>query len=228
VERNRPTAGGGSRPRLVLATRNRHKVSEIGAILSGFEIELLSARDFPDVPDVEENGETLEANAVKKAEMVAAATGLPALADDTGLSVDVLGGAPGVVSARYAGPEATYEDNNRKLLGELAGLPPSRRRATFRCVVAVAVPGGVARTVEGRTQGIIIEEPRGEAGFGYDPLFLPDGHVRTYAEMEAAEKNEVSHRGKAMRAARRLIADILPGTGSGRRAGRMTDDDDRP
>jgi XTP/dITP diphosphohydrolase len=199
----------------------------MSAMLSGVEIELLSARDFPDVPEVEEDGETLEANAVKKAEAVAAATGLPALADDTGLSVDALGGTPGVMSARYAGPAATYGDNNRKLLGELAGLPPSRRRATFRCVVAMAVPGRGVRTVEGRTQGIIIEEPRGEAGFGYDPLFLPDGHVRTYAEMDAAEKNEVSHRGKAMRAARRLVADLLPGTGSGPRAGRGADGDDR-
>lgn len=228
MERSHPTEGGGSRPRLVLATRNRHKASEIGAILSGFEIELLSARDFPDVPEVEEDGETLDANAVKKAEVIAAATGLPALADDTGLSVDALGGAPGVVSARYAGPGATYEDNNRKLLGELQGLPLSRRGATFRCVVAVAVPGRVARTVEGRTRGIIIEKPRGGAGFGYDPLFLPDGHVRTYAEMAAAEKNEVSHRGKALRAARRLIADLLTGAGPGRRAGGMPDEDDRP
>jgi XTP/dITP diphosphohydrolase len=218
VERGRPRGGAAGRPTLVLATRNRHKISEIGGILSDLEIDLLSVRDFPGVPEVEEDGETLEANARKKAEAVAAATGLPALADDTGLSVDELGGAPGVVSARYAGPGSTYEDNNRKLLGGLAGIPPPRRRATFRCVVAVAVPGRPARLVEGRTDGIILEEPRGDGGFGYDPVFLPDGHARTYAEMSPSEKNAASHRGKAMRAARELVQDLLVSGNPARRA----------
>jgi XTP/dITP diphosphohydrolase len=197
--------------RLVLATRNQHKVREISELLSGTGVVVLSFHDFPDLPDVEEDGATLEANAVKKAATIASVTGLPALADDTGLEVDALDGAPGVVSARYAGPGATYEDNNRKLLRALAGVPPSRRTASFRCVVALAVPGSAVRTIEGRTEGVILEEPRGGRGFGYDPIFLPNGHDRTYAEMDAAEKNAVSHRGKAVRAAVELVRGALGG-----------------
>ena len=203
-ERTRP-------PELVLATRNPHKVREMSELLADSGITVLSADDFPDLPEVVEDGATLEENAVKKAATVAAATGLPALADDTGLEVDALEGAPGVLSARYAGPCATYADNNRKLLGALAGVPPSGRRARFRCVVALAVPGAAVRTVEGRTDGVILEAPRGEAGFGYDPIFRPDGSARTYAEMDAAAKNAVSHRGKAVRAAIRLVRGALTG-----------------
>jgi XTP/dITP diphosphohydrolase len=205
-------------PELVLATRNPHKIREMSELLADSGITVLSVGDFPDVPDVVEDGATLEENAVKKAATVAAATGHPALADDTGLEVDALGGAPGVLSARYAGPRATYADNNRKLLGALAGVPPPRRRATFRCVVALAVPGAAVRTVEGSTAGVILEAPRGEAGFGYDPVFQPDGFARTYAEMDASAKNAVSHRGKAVRAAIRLVRDVLVGgrTASGR------------
>lgn len=194
---------------LVLATRNPHKVDEISDLLSGVELAVLSFRDFPDLPDVEEDGETLEENAVKKAASVARATGLPSLADDTGLEVDALHGAPGVVSARYAGPGATYDENNRKLLSALAGVPLSRRTASFRCVVALAVPGEAIRTVEGRTNGVILEEPRGRGGFGYDPVFLPDNHTRTYAEMSASEKNAVSHRGKAVRSAAKLVREAF-------------------
>ncbi len=197
------------RTQLVLATRNPHKVREISEILSGTGLTVLSFQDFPDLPEVEEDGETLEENAVKKAATIAAVTGLPSLADDTGLEVDALDGAPGVVSARYAGAGATYDDNNRKLLAALAGVPPSRRRASFRCVVALAVPGEPIRCVEGRTDGVILEEPRGQGGFGYDPVFLPDGYDRTYAEMGAREKNAVSHRGKAVRAAAELVREAL-------------------
>jgi XTP/dITP diphosphohydrolase len=204
-----------NRARLMLATRNPHKVSEIAALLSDAGLTVLSFRDFPDLPEVEEDGETLEENAVKKAVTIAAVTGLPSLADDTGLEVDALGGAPGVVSARYAGPGATYDDNNRKLLKALAGVRPPRRTASFRCVVALAVPGKPVRTVEGRTDGVILEEPRGGEGFGYDPVFLPDGHDRTYAEMGAGEKNAVSHRGKAVRAAAELVREALGGGRSG-------------
>jgi XTP/dITP diphosphohydrolase len=199
------------RPRLVLATRNPHKVREISELLAGSGVTVLSAGDLPDVPDVVEDGANLEENAVKKAAIIAAVTGLPALADDTGLEVDALGGAPGVVSARYAGPGATYDENNRKLLDALAGVPPPGRRASFRCVVALAVPGAAVRSVEGRTDGVILDAPRGDGGFGYDPVFLPDGHTRTYAEMDPAEKNEVSHRGKAMRAAIGLVREALAG-----------------
>jgi XTP/dITP diphosphohydrolase len=197
----------------VLATRNLHKVAEMSALLSGLPLDILSCRDLPGVPDVVEDARTLEGNAIKKAVPVCAATGHAALADDTGLEVEFLGGAPGVLSARYAGASASYEDNNRKLLAALDGVPPPRRRAVFRCVVALAAPGLDVRTVEGRTEGRILERPRGEGGFGYDPVFLPADHERTYAEMPVDEKNLVSHRGKAIRAARVLIVELL---GAGR------------
>jgi XTP/dITP diphosphohydrolase len=190
----------------VLATRNPHKVEELTALLGDSEVTLMSSSDFPDVPEVVEDGATLEENAIAKAEAVCSATGLPALADDTGLEVVALGGAPGVVSARYAGPSASYEDNNRKLLSELKGIPRDERRAVFRCVVALSVPGRGVSTVEGRTEGVILESPRGGHGFGYDPLFLPDGCDRTYAEMPQAEKNAWSHRGRAAAKARDLLA----------------------
>jgi XTP/dITP diphosphohydrolase len=205
VDRNAPPA----RTTLVLATRNLHKVAEMSALLRGLPLDILSCRDLPGVPDVVEDAPTLEGNAIKKAAAVCAATGHAALADDTGLEVEFLGGAPGVLSARYAGDAASYEDNNRKLLAALDGVPAQRRRAVFRCVVALAKPGLAVRLVEGRTEGGILERPRGDGGFGYDPLFLPAGHVRTYAEMAADEKNLVSHRGKAVRAARSLIAELL-------------------
>ena len=195
--------------KLVLATHNEHKVTELSRLLEDLDVEVLSFHDLPDIPDVVEDGETLEANAVKKASAISAATGLPALADDTGLEVEPLGGEPGVLSARYAGPGATYDDNNRKLLAALKGVPAERRRAVFRCVVAVAVPGGGVRTVEGRTAGTIIDAPRGHLGFGYDPIFIPDGNARTYAEMTQTEKNAISHRGRAMRAARGLVEGLL-------------------
>jgi XTP/dITP diphosphohydrolase len=194
---------------LVLATRNRHKVDELSAMLAELPVRLLSFHDFPDMPDVVEDGETLEENAVKKAREVAEFTGLAALADDTGLEVDALGGAPGVRSARYAGEGTDWAANNRKLLSELAGVRGPARGAAFRCVVALAVPGGEVGTVEGTTRGVILEAPRGDGGFGYDPLFLPDGFDRTYAEMGSDEKNAVSHRGKAINAARRLVATLV-------------------
>ncbi len=195
--------------KLVLATRNRHKVEEIRAILAGLDVDLSSFLEYPDIPDVVEDGATLEKNAIKKARAVADATGLPALADDTGLEVDALGGAPGVRSARYAGDEPDYERNNEKLLRELEGVPDGERRARFRCVVALAVPGGDTRTVEGVTVGVILRARRGSGGFGYDPLFLPDGSDKAYAEMTGAEKNAVSHRGRAVRSARGLIEKLL-------------------
>ncbi|MFH1689868.1 MAG: XTP/dITP diphosphatase [Candidatus Eisenbacteria bacterium] len=195
--------------RVVLATRNAHKIEELSAMLTGLPIEVLSFADFPDLPEVVEDGTTLEANAVKKAERVAAFTGLPSLADDTGLEVKALGGAPGVHSARYAGESATGAANNAKLLAELAGIAGGERAAAFRCVVALAAPGDETRTVEGATHGVILEAPRGEGGFGYDPLFLPDGHARSYAEMTSAEKNTVSHRGKAIKRASALLRSLV-------------------
>jgi XTP/dITP diphosphohydrolase len=199
----------GERVRLVLATRNRHKVEELSALLVDLPIEILSFHDLPDLPEVVEDGATLRENAIKKAKEVAEASGLPALADDTGLEVRQLGGAPGVRSARYASDETDWEANNRKLLRELAGVPAERRDALFRCVVALARPGGRVETVEGVTRGRIIGEERGEGGFGYDPLFLPDGHDSTYAEMDPGLKNAVSHRGRAIKAALALIRGLL-------------------
>ncbi len=194
---------------LVLATRNEHKVREIRGILEGLDVELLSFLDLPDMPDVIEDGATLDENAVKKAVEVAAATGLPSLADDTGLEVDALGGAPGVRSARYAGPACDYGANNTKLLAELSCVDDARRSAAFRCVVALAKRDGLVGTVEGRTTGTIIRARQGDGGFGYDPLFRPDGYERTYAEMSDTEKNAISHRGRAVRASRRLVEELL-------------------
>jgi len=191
---------------LVLATRNRHKVEELSAMLKELPVRILSFHDFPDMPDVVEDGATLTENAIKKAREVALFTGLPALADDTGLEVDALDGAPGVRSARFAGEPSNWEENNSKLITDLRGIEGSARAAAFRCVVALAMHGDEeVRTVEGVTHGVILEAARGQGGFGYDPLFLPDGHDLTYAEMRSDEKNAVSHRGKAIKNARALI-----------------------
>ncbi len=185
---------------LLIATRNKHKLEEIRAILGAPALALKSALDFPDIPDVVEDGATFEANAQKKAEALARATGLWTLADDSGLEVDALGGAPGVFSARYAGEPTDYAANNSKLLRELAG--GKNRTARFRCVLALASPAGKVRFVDGRCEGRIIEDLRGAGGFGYDPLFIPDGFAQTFAEMPTDAKNKISHRGRALAAAR--------------------------
>jgi XTP/dITP diphosphohydrolase len=186
--------------KLVVATRNRHKLTEIRAILDVPGLELLSLLDFPSVPEVVEDGETFEANARKKAVEVAEATGLWAMADDSGLEVDALGGAPGVYSARYAGEPVSYPANNAKLLKNLRGV--ANRRARFRCVLALAAPAGEVRTVSGACEGKISDGNRGTNGFGYDPLFVPDGHDLTFAEMPDADKNRISHRARALARAR--------------------------
>lgn len=185
--------------KLVIATRNRHKLEEIHAIFDFQGLEVCSAFDFPDIPDVVEDGDTLEVNAIKKASEICQATGLPALADDSGLEVEVLNGEPGVYSARWSGEGCTYADNNAKLLRELAGK--KNRRARFRTVIALALPGERPLTVEGSVQGSIIEELRGDQGFGYDPLFMPDGYSQTFAELPAEVKNRISHRARALNAA---------------------------
>lgn len=185
--------------KIVVATFNRHKAAELSALLSLPGLEFVPLSDFPGAGPVEEDGETLEANALKKARSAAAATGLRALADDTGLEVEALGGAPGVYSARYAGEGCSYADNNARLLRALEGVPPEARRASFRCVIALCSPDGSAVTAEGRVRGRILEEPRGADGFGYDPLFLPDGESLSFAELPAEEKNSMSHRSAAVR-----------------------------
>ncbi len=182
--------------KFVIATRNTHKLEEIRSILNFQGLEICSALDFPDIPDTIEDRDTLEGNATKKAQELCDATGLMALADDSGLEVEALDGAPGVYSARYAGEPCSYEDNNTKLLRELSGK--ENRRARFRTVIALARPGEKPLTVEGICEGKIIEKLRGENGFGYDPLFVPDGFSETFAELPAETKNKISHRAQAL------------------------------
>jgi XTP/dITP diphosphohydrolase len=182
---------------LVLATRNIHKGQELQALLSDLGIRIRTLAEFPYAPEVEEDGETCEANAIKKAVTIAKATGLVAVADDTGLEVEALSGRPGVYAARYAGESATYEDNCRKLLQELAGVPASRRTAKFITVAAIAQPSGEVETVRGELSGVITEASTGTGGFGYDPVFWVAEKGKTLAELSPSEKNTISHRARA-------------------------------
>jgi XTP/dITP diphosphohydrolase len=200
-------------PRLVVATRNPGKIVELAAGLAGFEPPLVLSplSEWPEAPEVEETGDTCRENARLKAVSALLATGLPSLADDTALEVDALGGAPGVHSARYAGPSGDAEANMTRLLDALAGVPPEKRSARFRAVLALAAPGEAVRFVEGVVEGTILAGRRGAAGFGYDPIFLVAGLDRTLAELTTAEKDAVSHRGRALAALRPLLAS--PATG---------------
>lgn len=206
---------------LVLATRNRHKGEELVAILSDLGVTIHTLDEFPNAPDVVEDGDTCEANAVKKARAIAEFTGLPAVADDTGLEVDALGGRPGVYAARYAGEDATYDDNCRKLLRELMGVPREQRTARFLTVAAVALPSDGARTTQGILKGMIAEEPKGTLGFGYDPVFLIPELGKTLAQLSAEQKNTISHRAKAFTQAKDLIREMeFDALESGRSAAR--------
>ncbi len=191
--------------KLVVSTRNEDKLKEIRLILAGIDVELVPVAEIAGAPEVEETGTTLEENATLKALGVARAVGCAALADDTGLEVAALGGEPGVYSSRYAGPNATYDDNVEKLLSALGDVPTDQRGACFRTVVALATPEGDVRLVDGECRGIITTRRRGESGFGYDPVFVPDGGDQSFAEMGLDEKNRISHRGRAFRAAREMI-----------------------
>lgn len=202
-----------SRPRLVLATRNRDKVTELRRLFGGLDLaEIQSALEIEGLTEVEETGATLAANALLKARAVAAATGSLALADDTGLFVDALDGAPGIHAARYAGPGCSYADNCRKLLEALSGVE-APRRAAFKTAMALVDPiegmGNVEIVVEGILEGEILGEMRGEGGFGYDPLFLVKGTERTLAQMELQEKNAISHRAQAAETMRRILDNYL-------------------
>jgi len=190
---------------IVLATRNRHKGAELASLLGDAGVAIRTLDDFPAAPDVEEDGATCEANAIKKATEIARATGLTAVADDTGLEVDALGGRPGVYAARYAGEQATYEDNCRKLLQELDGVPLSKRTARFLTVAAIASPSGEVRTTKGILEGLITEECRGDRGFGYDPVFLVPALGKTLAELTPEEKNRISHRAMAFTKMREIL-----------------------
>ena len=194
--------------RVGLATANEKKRAEVEAILAEFDLELVPMTELG-VESPVEDGDTFEANALIKARAVAQATGLPAIADDSGLEVDALEGAPGVRSARYAGEHATDEENNAKLLAALAEHSEEAWTARFVCAVALVTPDGDERVVHGHMEGRIIEEPRGSNGFGYDPLFVSAGERRTNAELPSEVKNAHSHRGAALRALRPHVAELL-------------------
>ena len=181
---------------IVLATTNANKLKEFREMVKDFPVEIRSLADFGPIPPVIEDGATFDDNAYKKAHQTARVLGLPTIADDSGLVVEALDGAPGVYSARYAGEGATDADNCTKLLESLKGI--SNRKAAFQCVLSVAVPSGPALTYEGRCEGIIIDERRGNSGFGYDQIFFHEGLGKTFAECNMEEKNRVSHRGLAM------------------------------
>ncbi|MEW6486620.1 MAG: XTP/dITP diphosphatase [Thermodesulfobacteriota bacterium] len=187
---------------LLFATRNPGKLRELRGLLAPEGIEVRGLDQVPGAPEVEEDGATFRENAWKKARALAGFAGLPALADDSGLAVEALGGRPGVRSARYAGPGAADADNNRRLLEELRGVPPEGRRAAFVCAMALAVPGNARAEAEaqGRLEGRLLEAPRGTGGFGYDPLFLVEEAGLTLAEMELPAKNRLSHRARALAA----------------------------
>ncbi|MFI6349497.1 RdgB/HAM1 family non-canonical purine NTP pyrophosphatase [Streptomyces sp. NPDC050560] len=197
--------------RLILATRNVGKIAELRAILAAEEVpgELLGADAFPDVPDVKETGVTFAENALLKAHALAGATGLPAVADDSGLCVDVLGGAPGIFSARWAGRHGDDKANLDLLLAQLGDIDAPHRAAHFACAAALALPDGTERVVHGTLRGTLRHIPEGTGGFGYDPVLQPDGESRTCAELSAEEKNAISHRGKAFRALVPLIRELL-------------------
>jgi XTP/dITP diphosphohydrolase len=190
---------------LVLATRNEGKITEIRELLKDCGISLISLRDYPDAPEVAENGQTYRDNVLKKARFFAKWTGKLTLADDSGLEVAFLKGRPGVFSARYAGDSADGRENNRSLLRELEGVPAEKRGAVFRCVIALVSPCGDEEVVEGECLGMIGLEERGGRGFGYDPIFVIPGQGKTMAELSIAEKNRMSHRGNAIRKLRERL-----------------------
>jgi XTP/dITP diphosphohydrolase len=194
---------------LVLATNNEDKIREITHLLEDLPITILSRRDFLEFPDPEESGTTLEENAIIKARAIADFTGFPALADDSGLEVDALSGAPGVFSSRYAGPNATYSDNCRKLIDALTGMPDSKRTARFRCVIAIEWGDNAVTTVDGEVQGIITTDLAGDSGFGYDPVFFHPPSGKRFSQMSLDEKNAISHRGLALAKARDAIIERL-------------------
>ncbi|WP_328582147.1 RdgB/HAM1 family non-canonical purine NTP pyrophosphatase [Streptomyces sp. NBC_00370] len=197
--------------RLILATRNAGKIVELRAILAeaGLPHDLVGAETYPEIPDVKETGVTFAENALLKAHALAQATGHPAVADDSGLCVDVLGGAPGIFSARWSGTHGNDQANLDLLLAQLSDIAAPHRTAHFACAAALALPNGTERVVEGQLRGTLRPAPSGTNGFGYDPILQPDGETRTCAELSPAEKNEISHRGKAFRALVPVVRELL-------------------
>jgi XTP/dITP diphosphohydrolase len=195
------------KPVLVIATRNPGKTSEIRELLQGFAMDIRSLSDFGPIPAVKEDGSTFDENAYKKSSFTARVLGVPAFADDSGLTVEALNGAPGVFSARYGGENVSDEDRCRKLLEEMRGC--TDRRAAFECVISIAVPSGLALTYEARCGGLIAEAPLGSNGFGYDPVFFYPPLNRTFAQLTQEEKSRVSHRGKALRELREEFEKVV-------------------
>ena len=198
---------------IVLATRNRGKIRELQALMKDFGIEVLSVADMEGVPEVEEDGTTFLENSLKKAREISTATGIMALADDSGLVVDALNGAPGVYSARYAGDNATDEQNYLKLLDEMKDIPDGERTARFKCVMVLCHPSGQWISAEGACEGIISREPTGSQGFGYDPVFFVPELGRSMAQLSSEEKNAISHRGNALKKLREMLPEFLEKTG---------------
>jgi len=203
VERRQPR-----KKKLILATANRGKVMELQVMLHSLPFEILSLADFPQFPPVVEDGETFSENAFRKAEAICRHTGEMAIADDSGLEVDCLDGRPGVRSARFAGEQAGDAENNALLLQSMEGVPQEQRGARFTCIIALARPDLPVITVEGRCSGRIAAAPQGTGGFGYDPLFIPEGEARTFAEMDRESKNRISHRGQAMQKMKAILAKL--------------------
>jgi XTP/dITP diphosphohydrolase len=195
--------------KILVATRNQGKVAEIRSLLQDMSIRFLSLNSFPEFPDVLEDGETFEENALKKARVMALATGIVALADDSGLCVDALNGRPGVLSARYVGEGASDEEKCARILEEMKDVPDVLRTARFICVLALVAPnGGEAELFRGVCEGKIIREMRGASGFGYDPIFYHPEYELTFAEMDSGAKNRVSHRGRALRELRNYLTQL--------------------
>lgn len=194
---------------IVIATGNKDKVREIAGILKDVPVRLFSLADFPKTKEVVEDGKTLEENAVKKAKSAALRLRKWALADDSGLEVDFLKGKPGIYSARWAGTGCSYEDNNKKLLDSLKGVPQKRRKATFRTVIALSNPEGKTFCVEGNIHGFIAQCAIGKNGFGYDPVFLVPALKKTFAQLNHDAKNKISHRAKALKRAKKLIRNMI-------------------
>jgi len=194
---------------IVISSRNKEKKRELKSLLRGLKVRVLDLNDLPSAPRVKETGRTFEANAKQKALKIARYTKKLTIADDSGLAVDALKGRPGVRSARFAGEKASYVDNNTKLLRLLEGVPAGKRSAKFVSIVAIAGPKGIIGTVRGECRGRITFEPKGKAGFGYDPVFYSPKFGKTFAEISASRKNSVSHRGRALRKARAVISRLL-------------------
>lgn len=204
-------SNAGSAPRLVLATANQHKLIELTRILAAghVDVRLCGLAEFPGAPEVQETGATFAENALLKAQAIGKFTGLPAVADDSGLCVDALNGMPGVLSARWSGRHGDDAANLRLVLAQISDVPDERRGAQFVCAAALVLPSGREHVSEGVVRGSLVREPRGQNGFGYDPIFVPDNSTLTTAEMDPADKDKISHRGKALRGLAPVIAALL-------------------